>query len=126
MAEPTTSTGLGLTIISVSLLGSVAGPYALIVLSALAGALWPLLADKTETKPDGAWLLLRCTLTAVVLTVFIAQVIDRLWAIPANELLGPVALAIGALGNGWQAVFGAAGSALQALVARLGGSRNDA
>lgn len=126
MAEPTTSTGLGLTFISISLLGPLAGPYALIVFAALGGATWPLLADKTAGRSAGAWLLFRCTLTAVLLTVFIAQCLERLWSVPLNDSLAPVALLIGALGNGWQPVFGAAGAALSALISRLGGNGNGA
>lgn len=121
MAEPTTtSAGISLTVIAVALLGPMAGPYAVIAFSALAGALWPLSAAETSNAVAGGWLLLRCTLTAVVLTLFIANFIERTWGVPAVESLGPLALAIGALGNGWRPVFASLGSALQALV-RQGG-----
>lgn len=124
MPEPTsTSAGISLAAISVALLGPMAGPYALIVFSALAGALWPLSAAETMKNSAGAWLLLRCTLTAVVLTSALSLLLQKQWQIPANEALAPVAFAIGALGNGWRPVFEAIGSMLQALLSRAGGPK---
>lgn len=120
MAEPSTSAGVSLTVIFVALLGPMAGPYALIAFAALAGAMWPLSASTTATRLAGAWLLLRCTLMAIVLTVFLAGGIERLWGIPANEALAPIALIIGALGNGWRPVFEAMGEVIKALVVRYG------
>lgn len=121
----TTAGSITLTVVFVALFGPLAGPYALIVFAALAGALWPLSAKATATRTEGAWLLLRCTLTAVILTVFAASLLDRLWGVPVNEGLAPVALLIGALGNGWRPVFDAFGSAMGALAGKLGGGRND-
>lgn len=121
MPEPTSTSGISLAAVSIALLGPMAGPYALIVFAALAGALWPLSAADTMTRSAGAWLLLRCTLTAVVLTSALSLVLQNQWQIPANETLAPVAFAIGALGNGWRPVFEAVGSALQAALARAGG-----
>lgn len=121
MPEPTASAGVSLTVIAIALLGPLAGPYALIVFAALAGALWPLSASATQTRSAGAWLLLRCTLTAIALTAFIAAGLEKFWAIPANEALAPVALIIGAMGNGWQPVFSAVGAAISALIGRAGG-----
>lgn len=121
MAEPSSSAGVSLTVISVALLGPMAGPYALIAFASLAGAMWPLSAQSTATRLAGAWLLLRCTLTAIVLTVFLAQVIERAWGVPAAESLAPVALAIGALGNGWRPVFSSIGDALRVILGRIGG-----
>lgn len=121
----TTAGSITLTVFFVALFGPLAGPYALIVFAALAGALWPLSAQATATRTEGAWLLLRCTLTAVILTVFAASLLDRLWGVPVNEGLAPVALLIGALGNGWRPVFDAFGAAMGALAGKLGGGRND-
>ena len=113
MAEPTTTTSaaFGLTALSVALLGPLAGPYALICFAALSGAMWPLSAATTTTKIAGAWLLLRCTLTALLLTAFLASALE------------PVAFCIGALGNGWRPVFDALGAALTALLGRTGGGQ---
>ncbi len=124
MPEPlttSTSAGISLATLAVALLGPMAGPYALIVFAALAGALWPLSAADTMTRTAGFWLLLRCTLTAVALTSAMSLVLQSQWQIPANEALAPVAFAIGALGNGWRPVFEAVGAALQAVLSRVGG-----
>lgn len=124
MAEPSSSAGVSLTVISVAMLGPMAGPYALIAFAGLAGAMWPLSAQTTTTRLAGAWLLLRCTLTAIVLTVFLAQVIERLWGVPAGESLAPVALVIGALGNGWRPVFSALGDALRVVLGKITGGQS--
>lgn len=125
MAEPSTSAGISLTVLSVALLGPLAGPYALIIFAGLAGALWPLSSVETTTRMAGAWLLFRCTLTALLLTVFLASIIQRVWGMPAGESLAPVALLIGALGNGWRPVFSALGAALGALFGKVGGGNNN-
>lgn len=120
MAEPTaTSAGISLTMLSVALLGPMAGPYALIAFSSLAGALWPLFADETASGRAGAWLLLRCMLTSVVLTAFIAGIAQSVWGIPENEMLAPVAFLISALGNGWRPVIEAFGAAIAALLGKF-------
>lgn len=121
MPEPTSTSGISLAAVSIALLGPMAGPYALIVFAALAGALWPLSAADTMTRSAGAWLLLRCTLTAVVLTSALSLLLQNQWQIPANEALAPVAFAIGALGNGWRPVFEAVGEAMRAALSRAGG-----
>ena len=121
MPEPTSTSGLSLAAVAIALLGPMAGPYALIVFAALAGALWPLSASETISKAAGAKLLLRCTLTAVALTSALALVLQSKWQIPATEALSPVAFVIGALGNGWRPVFEAVGSGLSLLVARISG-----
>lgn len=123
MAEPSTSAGISLTVLSVALLGPTLGPYALIAFASLAGALWPLSASNTGTRLAGAWLLLRCTLTAILLTVFLASIIERTWGMPVNESLAPVALMIGAMGNGWRPVFGALGDSLRTVLGRLVGGQ---
>jgi hypothetical protein len=122
MAEPTsTTTAFGLTAVSVALLGPLAGPYALIAFAALSGAMWPLSAATTSTKMAGAWLLVRCTLTALILTAFLSGLLEQFFGIHAVESLAPVAFCIGALGNGWRPVFDALGAAITALVGRKGG-----
>ena len=123
MPEPTSTSGISLAAVSIALLGPMAGPYALIVFAALAGALWPLSAADTMTRSAGFWLMLRCTLTAGALTSALSLLLQSQWQIPANEALAPVAFAIGALGNGWRPVFEAVGSALQAVLSRAGGPK---
>jgi len=122
MAEPTsTSAAFGLTAVSVALIGPLAGPYALIAFAALSGAMWPMSAADTGSKAAGAWLLLRCTLTALALTVFLAGLLESMAGINALDSLAPVAFAIGALGNGWRPVFDALGSVLTSLLGKIGG-----
>jgi len=125
MAEPSTSAGVSLTVIGIALLGPMAGPYAVIVFAALAGAMWPLSASQTESRLAGAGLLLRVTLTAIVITLFIATIIERAWGVPPDESLGSVALAIGALGNSWRTIWSAAASGVRGFLRRLGGGHHD-
>lgn len=124
MPEPTTTTAasVSLTVIFVALLGPLAGPYILIALASMAGSLWPLSAARTEGRAAGAWLLLRCTLTAIVLTSLIASLVERIWAIPISEGLAPVALCIGAMGNGWRPVFSGIAAAVKATAGQGGGA----
>lgn len=125
MAEPTTTTSaaFGLTAVSVALLGPLAGPYALIAAMALCGAMWPLSTTTTDSKRAGAWLLVRCTATAMALTVFLAGLVESSTGVSAVESLAPVAFFIGALGNGWRPVFDALGTALTALLGKAGGPK---
>lgn len=120
MAEPTASTAFGLTAISVALLGPLAGPYALIAFGALSGAMWPLSAATTLGKAAGAMLLVRCTLTALLLTAFLSSLLDSWLNVAGLDTRPAVAFAIGALGNGWRPVFDALGAALSALLGRTG------
>ena len=119
MAEPTsTAGGVGLAALAIALLGPMAGPYALIVFAGLAGAMLPLSGSVTPTRLSGAWLLLRCTLTAVVFTGILATLIEQRWDVPRMELLAPVAFIVGAIGDGWRTVFAALGAALGAAIQR--------
>lgn len=120
MPDPTSSASASLTVLAVMVFGPFAGPYALIVFAALAGALWPLSASDTATKKAGAWLLLRCTLTAIVLTFFIVAVLEKFWSIHPDEMIAPVAFMIGALGNGWRSVAKAFGDAVGSFFERRG------
>lgn len=118
MPEPTSTASLSLTVLAVAVAGPLAGPYAVIVFAAMAGAMWPLSAHTTGSKLAGAWLLLRCTLTAVFMTAILAKLLEKHAGVPVNEGLAPVAFAIGALGNGWRPVFEALSGAMSALVGR--------
>lgn len=121
MAEPTTTGGISLTVIFVSLLGPWFGPYALIVFAALAGSLWPLSAQDTTTRMDGAMLVLRCMLLSVCLTSFIAYLLSKFADMPVNESLAPVALLVAAMGNGWRPVFEAVGAAIRVAAGKSTG-----
>lgn len=104
MAEPTSSSSVGIVAIAVALLGPMAGEYAVVVLAALAGSLWALSRETTLTRADGAWLVFRLVLTAVALTGFFVWLLEHYYAWPAHQLLSPLAFAIGAVGNGWPGV----------------------
>lgn len=118
MNEQSTAT-FGLTAAAIAFVGPFFGPYALIAICALCGAMWPLSASSTLGKLEGAWLLLRCTLTALVLTAFLAQLLEQAAGVDAAASLPAIALCIGALGNGWHPVFDALGAALRALLKRV-------
>ena len=120
MAEPTSTAGLSLTAFAVALLGPLAGPYTAIIFAALAGSLWPLSSTEGLTRAAGAWLLLRCVLTATVLTSTAAAILSAEYGIEPTELLSPVAFFLGALGNGWKPVLSALSGVLSNLAGKLG------
>lgn len=122
MAEPS-ATSLSITALAIAVLGPMAGPYALIVFAALAGALWPLSTMPTVTRAQGAAFLLRVVLGAVVLTSSAAYLIEHLYQVPAIESFALVAFGIGAVGNGWRPVLQGLRGALVNLVSRFGDQR---
>lgn len=65
-------------------------------------------------------LLVRCTLTALLLTAFLSGLLDNWLNVAGLDTRPAVAFAIGALGNGWRPVFDALGAALTALLGRSG------
>ena len=55
MAEPTTTAGgISITAVLIALLGPLAGQYTVIVMAALAGALWPLSTMELPPRSAGA------------------------------------------------------------------------
>ena len=120
MAEPTTTTGLSLTALAIAILGPMAGPYSAILFAALAGSLWPLTAAEGISKSSGAWLMLRCVLTSIVLTSTGAAIAASVYGVPPVDMLSPVAFFLGALGNGWRPVFAAVSAALALAANKLG------
>lgn len=98
MAEPQTSAAA----LVVALLSPLTGPFAVIVLAALAGATWPLAAADTATRRQGAFLLIRLVLTSVALTGFIAFLVEQQLGFPANKVLAPVAFVIAWIGDAWR------------------------
>ena len=122
MAEPSTSS-ISITALAIAVLGPMAGPYALIVFAALAGALWPLSTMPTVTRAQGAAFLVRVVAGAVVLTSTAAYLIERTYNVPAVESVALVAFGIGAVGNGWRPVLGGLRGALVNLVSRFGDQR---
>ena len=105
MTEPTTTSGAGIIAVSVALLGPMAGEYAVIIVSALAGSLWALSRMPSSSRTDGALLIFRLVLTAVVLTSGAAFLLQAHYDWPAHHLLAPVAFVIGAFGDRWPRLF---------------------
>lgn len=107
MAEPASTSSTSLAAALVVVLGPVAGEYAAVVFAALAGALWPLSAKSGITRLDGAWLLLRLVLTAIVLTGAVVWLIYRQTGVPLTVSAAPVAFVIAAIGDRWRGLFAA-------------------
>lgn len=107
MTEPinTTVAAVSLCTLSVALFGPSVGPYIAIALGSIGGALWPLSSTPLATRIDGAWLLLRCVLTSIVLTALISGVVGPMFGLPVTEVYAAVAFVISALGNKWLEIF---------------------
>lgn len=118
MAEPNTSS-VTATALLIGAMGPLAGQYALIVSSALMGALWPLSVMKIESRLHGALFLLKIVGTATCLTSAAAWYLADMLSVSSIEALAPVAFVIGALGNGWAAVFDAMRDAMPAFLKRI-------
>lgn len=119
MTEPTIPATVGIVALGVALLGPMAGPYAVIVLAALAGALWALAQTPTANRSSGALLLLRLVLSAVVLTSGVAWFLEAQYAWPAHHVLAPVAFAIGMGGDRWRVLVDVI---VAAVSRRIGGA----
>lgn len=104
MTEPTLPINTSLIAVAVALLGPIAGPYAVIALSALAGALWTLAGEPTPSRIAAGLLLARLVLMAVMLTGGAAWALETHYGWPAHQLLAPMAFGIGMGGNGWIAL----------------------
>lgn len=123
MAEPASTTGgVTLTVLLISLLGPAAGPYALIVMASLLGAMWPMSVMPGITKRQGAFFLIRIVSAAVVLTGSAAWYLETHYSVPAAHGLAIVAFFIGALGNGWSPVLAALRGGITALARGIGGA----
>lgn len=123
MAEPasTSSSGVGLAVALVAVLGPVAGEYAAILFSALAGALYPLSERKGITRSEGALLVLRLVATSVVLTGLAAYYVNSYFNVPILTVMSPVSLVIAAMGDRWRLVFSSLASHVTRIVG--GGSK---
>nr|WP_315471770.1 hypothetical protein [uncultured Rhodoferax sp.] len=103
MLEPIQSTtgAVSLMMLAIAAFGPLAGPYVVIILGATGGALWALSSAELATRWQGAWLMLRCVITAVVLTAFLAKLASDYAHVDVTEAYSWVSFAIGALGNRW-------------------------
>ncbi len=122
MAEPTTVTGVSITALLIALLGPLAGQYAVIVMAALAGSLWPLSTMQISSRCMGALFLIRIVFSAVFLSSSAAWYLEANYQLPAVHGMAVVAFLIGAMGNGWAPVFKAMREAALAVVRVAGGA----
>lgn len=122
MAEPVHSTiaGVSLITLAVALFGPQAGPYMVILLGSIGGGLWALSSTTLQTRMEGAWLMLRCIVTAIVLTALIATVVGPWFGVAVTEAYVVVAFIIGALGNKWVEVIETIKTRLQTLISSSG------
>lgn len=123
MTDPVNSTvaGVSLITLAVAMAGPQFGPYIVIVLGSIGGGLWALSSTELQTRAQGAWLMFRCMLTAVVLTALIAAVVGPWFGVAVTEAYAAVAFVIGALGNRWVDVIESIKNRLQALISTAGG-----
>ena len=123
MAEPIQSTvaGVSLITLAVAIFGPHAGPYLVIVLGSLGGGLWALAGATVQTRMQGAWLMLRCIVTAISLTAMIAGLLGPWLGTDTLEAYVVVAFFIGALGNKWIEIIDAVKTRVSNLI--TGGSK---
>jgi hypothetical protein len=119
MPEPTTSS-VSLTALLIALLGPLAGQYAVIVMAALAGALWPLSTMDLKSRRSGAFFLFRIVSAAVLLSTSAAWFLEEKYQLPAIHGMAVAAFLIGAMGNGWSPVFRAMRDGLSAFFRAVG------
>ena len=119
MAEPASTSATSLTVVAIAAVGPAAGPYAVVVMAALAGALWPLSTMEGLTRRTGAFLLLRIVATAVCLGGAGASMLERWLGVPAYDAGAAAAFVIGAVGTGWSKI----GRAVTAMLLRLIGKQ---
>lgn len=125
MAEPSSSTSVGLMPLVIAALGPMAGQFAVIIFGALAGSLWALkAADTNGNRGSGALLVLRLVLTATALAGTGSLILHSMYGWPAYETLAVVALCIAAVGDRWQALGGLIFKMVRDFFARLRGGRD--
>ncbi len=122
MAEPNTS-GASVVALLIAAMGPIAGQYSLIVMAALAGAMWPLSTMPHATKRQGAFFLLRIVSTAILCTGTIAWLLAEHFNLPAYESMSVASFGIGALGNGWGNIFKGLRDGVVALLRGIGNAR---
>lgn len=123
MSEPISTSGAAgaaLVGIASALVGSTLGPLVTIAVSALIGTLVSLGEIDTPTRLDAAKYVARYVAMSVIVAGSLAYLVERLWAIPAVEMLALVAFVIGWVGNRWVALRTAVGNALEVFVGRKG------
>lgn len=114
---------VSLMTLAVAMFGAQAGPYVVIVLGSIGGGLWAISDTMLESRKQGLWLMLRCVLTAVVLTSLAATYVGPWIKQPIIEVYGLVAFVIGMLGNRWRDIIESIKNRLAALISTVGGPK---
>ena len=96
MAEPTSTTSIGLLGLFVTLVGPLLGPYAFILFGATLGAATAMTRNDNNTALHGALFFLRIWGTALLFTGLGTYLLaDVLSAVPPEYVMGAVAYIIG-------------------------------
>lgn len=101
--------GERLTALFVLAVGPVAGPWLLIVAAAGSGALIGVSGVETASRVEALRLAVALMAMAIFLTGILASMLERMYGIPVNELIAPVAWIIGALGRRWRPILAGVG-----------------
>lgn len=128
MTEPVSPAiaGVSLITLGIALFGPQAGPYVVIILGSIGGGLWAVgsatIADETwiDRIVSGGLLMLRCVVTAIVLTAVIAGFVGPWLGLPVSEVYAIVAFVIGALGNRWRDIIEAVKKRIEGRISSTG------
>lgn len=104
----------------IAVLAPLFGSNALIIMSALAGAMWPLSVRESRGRIDSAFFLIRLVCTAAVLTGFTAHVIEQRFGYHSQEIISPVAFFIGAVGDRWRTLISDVIAYIREIIIRKG------
>lgn len=126
MSDPQTQAAAGVTLITlaVGVFGPHVGPYIVILLASIAGSMWALSSAELATRMAGLWLLLRCVVTAIVLTSLIAQLLGPRIGLPVGEAYAVVAFVIGMMGNRWQKIIDTLQERIQGAISNSGSNKS--
>lgn len=126
MFDPQTQAAAGVTLITlaVGVFGPQVGPYIVILLASIAGSMWALSSANLATRMEGLWLLLRCVVTAIVLTSLIAQLLGPRMGLPVGEAYAVVAFVIGMMGNRWKKIIDTLQERIQGAISNSGSNKS--
>jgi hypothetical protein len=126
MFDPQSQAAAGVTLITlaVGVFGPQVGPYIVILLASIAGSMWALSSAELATRMAGLWLLLRCVVTAIVLTSLIAQLLGPRIGLPVGEAYAVVAFVIGMMGNRWQKIIDSIQERIQGAISNSGSNKS--
>jgi hypothetical protein len=120
--EPTSSTILATTSMGalIGLLGPTAGQYAIVVIAAWGGAMWPLATGESKTYLSSIKFIFRVTVTALILTMPITWYFETKLGVPAVHAMAGVAFTIAAIGNNWKTIIKAGVNVVLSFIKKFG------